>query len=57
MDKKKVSAFEYAIMEAVNKEGIKHIDIEKYEPLTPAEELQRREDNLKAQAEKIFGKI
>ena len=46
--KKKVSAFEFAIMNAADPEYAKY-----FEPRTREEELQLREANLKEQAKRI----
>lgn len=46
--KKKVSAFEYVIMQAA-----KHPEIDQYEPYTEQERLKQREDNLSEQFSKM----
>lgn len=46
--KKKVSRFEYAIMQAADPEGAK-----KLEPRTEAEELDLRKENIKRQISRI----
>lgn len=47
-NKRKVSAFEYAIMEAAGDPRLKE-----FEPYTREEETERRIENIKSQAEKL----
>jgi hypothetical protein len=48
MEKKKISAFEFAIMQAATPEKAKE-----YEAFTKVEELKMREDSLRKQAGKL----
>ena len=51
-----VSPFEYAIMLAAHESDPTKVtkeDLEKIRPMTEAEVLQRREDNIRRQAEKF----
>lgn len=54
MNKKKISPFEYAIMQLVaedNKEVAK--DLENVEPYTKKEVMKQREDNIRNQFDKL----
>jgi len=52
MEKKKVSPFEWAIMQAAIEKGAE-IDTDKYEPRTQDEEIEHRSDNLSEQFSKL----